>query len=47
VLVAGRKGGRAPLRLLPPLMLNDVSGRPTIEAEAVLRDAAALPFSLE
>jgi tRNA1(Val) A37 N6-methylase TrmN6 len=42
VLVAGRKGGRAPLRLMPPLMLNDASGRPTIEAEAVLRDAAAL-----
>jgi tRNA1(Val) A37 N6-methylase TrmN6 len=42
VLVAARKGGRAPLRLMPPLMLNDASGRPTIEAEAVLRDAAAL-----
>ena len=42
VLVAGRKGGRAPLRLMPPLMLNDASGRPTAEAEAVLRDAAAL-----
>jgi tRNA1(Val) A37 N6-methylase TrmN6 len=45
VLVTARKGGRAPLRLMPPLMLNDASGRPTTEAEAVLRDAAALPLS--
>ena len=45
VLVAARKGGRAPLTLLPALMLNDAEGRPTGEAEAVLRDAAALPLS--
>ena len=45
VLVAARKGGRAPLTLLPALMLNDAEGRPTGAAEAVLRDAAALPLS--
>jgi tRNA1(Val) A37 N6-methylase TrmN6 len=47
VLVAARKGGRAPLRLMAPLMLNDGNGRPTAEAEAVLRDAAPLSLSGE
>jgi len=47
VLVAARKGGHAPLRLMAPLMLNDGNGRPTAQAEAVLRDAAALSLSDE
>lgn len=45
VLVRARKGSRAPLTLLPGLMLNDETGKPTAEAEAVLREAQALPFA--
>ena len=41
VIVRGRKGARAPLRLLAPLVLHDGDGH-TAAAEAVLRDAAAL-----
>jgi tRNA1(Val) A37 N6-methylase TrmN6 len=44
VLVRATKGSRAPLALLPGLVLNDRSGRPTPEAESVLRGAAALPL---
>ncbi|HYE01242.1 MAG TPA: methyltransferase domain-containing protein [Alphaproteobacteria bacterium] len=44
VLVAGRRGSRAPARLLPGLVLHDPAGGPTAAAEAVLRDAAALPL---
>lgn len=44
VLVRARKGSRAPLTLMPGLDLNDETGRPTAEAEAVLR--AAQPLSL-
>ena len=40
VLVRARKGSRAPLALLPGLMLNDEAGKPTAAAEAVLRGAA-------
>jgi hypothetical protein len=40
--VGARKGSHAPLTLLPGLMLNDAAGKPTAEAEAVLRGAAAL-----
>jgi tRNA1(Val) A37 N6-methylase TrmN6 len=43
VLVRARKGSRAPLTLLPGLMLNDATGRPTAEAEVILRDAQPLP----
>jgi tRNA1(Val) A37 N6-methylase TrmN6 len=43
VLVNASKGSRTPLRLLPGLNLNDDAGRPTEAAEAVLRDAKALP----
>ncbi|MPZ40682.1 MAG: methyltransferase [Rhizobiales bacterium] len=43
ILVTATKASRAPLALLPPLVLADESGRPTAAAEAVLRDAAALP----
>jgi tRNA1(Val) A37 N6-methylase TrmN6 len=45
ILVQAAKGSSAPLRLLPGFMLNDRSGRPTAEAEAVLRAAAALPMT--
>lgn len=45
VLVQAIKTGKAPLRLLPPLVLHDRSGgKHTPEAEAVLRGEAALPF---
>ncbi|MBU2166993.1 MAG: methyltransferase [Alphaproteobacteria bacterium] len=45
VLVEAIKTGRAPLRLLPPLILHDREGAPhTAGAEAILRGAAALRF---
>ncbi len=45
VLVQAIKTGKAPLRLLPPLVLHDRSGgKHTVEAEAVLRGETALPF---
>jgi tRNA1(Val) A37 N6-methylase TrmN6 len=43
LIATAEKGGGAPLRLLPPLVLNDGGMRPTREAEAVLRRGAALP----
>jgi len=45
VLVCARKGSRAPLLVLPGLTLNDEGGKPTAEAEAILRGAEALPMS--
>ena len=42
VLVNASKGSRAPLKLLAGLNLNDVAGRPTEAAEAVLRGAQTL-----
>jgi tRNA1(Val) A37 N6-methylase TrmN6 len=42
ILVGATKGSRAPLTLLPGLTLNDADGRPTAEAEAVLRGGEAL-----
>ena len=44
VLVRAIKGSRAPMTLWPGLMLNDEDGRPTVAAEAVLRNAEALPL---
>lgn len=45
VLVHAIKTGKAPLRLLPPLVLHDRSGaKHTPEAEAVLRGEAALDW---
>ncbi len=44
VLVAARKGARAPAQLLPGLVLHQADGRFTAEAEAILRDGAALPL---
>lgn len=46
VLVQAIKTGRAPLRLLPPLILHDrARGGHSAESEAILRGEAALPFS--
>ncbi|HEY7247465.1 MAG TPA: methyltransferase [Xanthobacteraceae bacterium] len=42
VIVRAVKGSRAALSLLPGFVLNDAAGRPTAEAESVLRDAATL-----
>jgi tRNA1(Val) A37 N6-methylase TrmN6 len=42
VLARALKASRAPLTLLPGLLLADARGRPTAEAEAVLRGGAAL-----
>lgn len=45
VLVQAVRTGRAPLRLLPPLILHDRSGaKHTSQAEAVLRGEAGLTF---
>ena len=45
VLVRAVKGGKAPLKLLPPLVLHDRSGaKHTPEAEAVFRGEAALAW---
>jgi tRNA1(Val) A37 N6-methylase TrmN6 len=45
VLLRATKASRAPLVLLPGFVLNDRSGRPTAQAESVLRAGAALPLS--
>ncbi|RAI29062.1 methyltransferase, partial [Rhodoplanes elegans] len=45
ILVRATKGGRAPLALLPGLVLADAAGWPTAAAEAVLRHGAALPLA--
>jgi tRNA1(Val) A37 N6-methylase TrmN6 len=45
VIVRAVRGGRAPLALLPPLVLHpDGEGKHTPEAEALLRDAAPLEW---
>ncbi|MDK9722737.1 MAG: methyltransferase [Rhodospirillales bacterium] len=41
VIVAAQKGGRAPCRLLPGLVLHDAKGY-TIEADAILRGGASI-----
>ncbi|RZN02839.1 methyltransferase, partial [Bradyrhizobium genosp. SA-3] len=45
VLVRAVKGGRAPARLLPGLMLNDESGVPTREVKEILEGRAVLPLA--
>ena len=45
VLVRAVKGSRAPLALLPGLVLAGADGRPSDAAEAVLRHGAALPLA--
>lgn len=44
VLVQGKKGSRAPLRLAQGLVLHERDGRFSAAAEAVLRHAKALPL---
>ena len=44
ILVRASKGSRSPLVLLPGLNLNHADGRPTAEAEDVLRQGQALPL---
>lgn len=43
ILVTAVKGGRAPLMLLPPLVLNGPDGRPRSLTEQVLRAGKPLP----
>jgi tRNA1(Val) A37 N6-methylase TrmN6 len=45
ILVRATKASRAPLVLLPGLVLNDALGRPTPQAEDVLRAGATLPLA--
>jgi tRNA1(Val) A37 N6-methylase TrmN6 len=45
VLVRATKGNRAPLKLLPGLLLADADGKPTAAAEAVLRKGEALSLT--
>ena len=45
ILLRAAKGSAAPSSLLPGLVLNGDDGRPSAEAEAVLRDGAALPLA--
>lgn len=44
ILVRATKASHAPLALLPGLVLNDDTGVPSAEAEAVLRGGVALPL---
>jgi len=45
ILVRATKASRGPLSLLPGLALSDGSGRPTPEAESVLRGGSPLPLA--
>ncbi len=45
ILVRAAKASRGPLALLPGLILTDRSGSPTADAEAVLREGAALSIA--
>ncbi len=45
ILVRATKASRAPLSLLPGLTLNDAQGRPTPEAQAVLRGLSILSLA--
>ena len=45
VLVRATKASRAPLQLLPGLVLHDQSGRATAAADAILRAGEALPLA--
>jgi tRNA1(Val) A37 N6-methylase TrmN6 len=45
ILVRATKSSRAPLVLLPGLVLNDGAGHPTPEADAVLRGGSVLPLA--
>jgi tRNA1(Val) A37 N6-methylase TrmN6 len=45
VLIRAVKGSRAPLSLLPGLVLADAAGRPSLQAERVLREGVVLPLA--
>ena len=45
VLVRATKASRAPLQLLPGLVLHDPAGRATVAANAILRAGEALPLA--
>jgi tRNA1(Val) A37 N6-methylase TrmN6 len=45
VLVRAVKGGKAPTRLEPALVLNDESGRPYQKVQDILQGKAALPLA--
>jgi tRNA1(Val) A37 N6-methylase TrmN6 len=45
ILVQGIAGSREEISILPGLTLNDSDGRPTAEAEAVMRNAESLPLA--
>jgi tRNA1(Val) A37 N6-methylase TrmN6 len=45
VLARAVKASRSPLSLLPGFILADEAGKPTAEAEAVLRGGASLPLA--
>ncbi|MGH6747919.1 MAG: tRNA1(Val) (adenine(37)-N6)-methyltransferase [Methyloceanibacter sp.] len=47
VIVQGRKGSRAGIKLLQGLVLHEADGRYTSEAEEVLRGGAALPLGAQ
>lgn len=44
IIVQGVKGSRAPIQLLPGLILHGEDGKFTAEAEAILREGAAWPM---
>jgi tRNA1(Val) A37 N6-methylase TrmN6 len=46
ILVRATKGGRAPIRLLAGLVLNDHAGRPTPDVQPILAGNALLPMAL-
>jgi tRNA1(Val) A37 N6-methylase TrmN6 len=45
VIVQGIKGSRAPIALMPGLVLHEADGRYTAAAEAVLKEGEALPVT--
>ena len=45
VLARATKGSRAPLALLPGLVLADATGKPSAAAEKVLRRSGVLPLA--
>jgi tRNA1(Val) A37 N6-methylase TrmN6 len=46
VLVRATKGGRAPTRLLPALILHDKAGGPSLEVQPILAGNAMLPMAM-
>ena len=46
VLVRATKGGKAPLQIYPPLMLNDERAAPNKNMQDILAGNAALPLAV-